>query len=221
MKKIMVFLCSIVLMLGSVSSSDALTITGYDVTNTRLTGLGGWGHTYSGTITSVGSERYDYTGGSGTMNDGVMGADDGATHLFLTSDVPTITVFLDQMYTIDQIDLLSFEIPPSNGIPGNMTGVSITIGATTQAFSTIGFGPIQSGGWPAHERIDLTSSVLSTITTDQFTLSAFASTGQWSNYFSISEIELISGNPVPEPTTLLLLGSGLIGLIGFRRKFKK
>lgn len=31
----------------------------------------------------------------------------------------------------------------------------------------------------------------------------------------------ITGAPVPEPTTLLLLGTGIIGLIGFRRKFKK
>ena len=27
--------------------------------------------------------------------------------------------------------------------------------------------------------------------------------------------------PIPEPTTMLLFGSGLIGLVGFRRKFKK
>ncbi|MFI5176901.1 MAG: PEP-CTERM sorting domain-containing protein, partial [Terriglobia bacterium] len=27
--------------------------------------------------------------------------------------------------------------------------------------------------------------------------------------------------PIPEPATLLLLGSGLIGLLGFKRKFRK
>jgi len=31
----------------------------------------------------------------------------------------------------------------------------------------------------------------------------------------------VSMTPTPEPTTMLLFGSGLIGLAGFRRRFKK
>ncbi|OPL15345.1 MAG: hypothetical protein AVO38_10775 [delta proteobacterium ML8_D] len=31
----------------------------------------------------------------------------------------------------------------------------------------------------------------------------------------------LSGKPIPEPATVLLVGTGLIGLIGFRKKFKQ
>jgi hypothetical protein len=40
-------------------------------------------------------------------------------------------------------------------------------------------------------------------------------------YYGLSHIEF-TGSPVPEPTTMLLLGAGLVGLAGFgRKKFKK
>lgn len=196
------------------SSANAALVTSYDVYNTQLSGAGGWNHTYDGVITGN-----DYTGGSGTMNDGVIGTSEQNTHLFYIADNSSIVVNLNESTTLTSLFLYGIE-NSTNGIPGSITGFNVTVNGITEYFTTDFFGISSNSYDGPHESVNFAGSILSGIVSDSFTLSGFTTDGVYSTYFAISEIEVSSVSAVPVPAAAWLFGSGLLGLAGLARRKK-
>jgi hypothetical protein len=206
----------------SATVAHAVSITSYDITNANESGYGNWSHSYSGTITSTGTTGFPfgtsndslatYSGGSGTLNDGVQGTSVINTQLFALVDSAAITLFFDQAYTLDTILLSSFA--SGNSIPNNMTGFDASVGGVSASFSTT---DVADNG----EFVDFAGTALAGIATSSLVLSNFTSN---SGYYAISEIQLTGesvGTPaVPVPAGLPLMLGGLMAFGALRRRTK-
>ena len=188
---------SIALSAALAASASAQTVTSYNIRDAAESGFGGWSHAYGGTITNTGSgtangfafDRANYSGGSGTLNDGITGTGINDTQLLANSSDanPRITLVLDGSYSIDDITMCSNT--SGNSIPGTIRGCDVTINGVTESFAT-------SEPTDNDEFIDLSGSSLDGLASTSVTLSNFTHDGSNSldEMFSISEI-LVNGTP--------------------------
>ena len=207
----------------SVGSAHAVTITGYDVSGASASGDGNWGHTYTGAITPSGA-YFDYSGGSGTLADGIV--PDGATNnqLFRMASIPTVTLHLSATTLVSSIEIFGGNVP-NNGLPGTLAGWSVSIGNSTVALAGIPTGAAICGfgTHPCNAVVHLVGTGLESIATTTVFLSQFTSNVQGFTSFNIGEITVdgaLAPPAVPELDTWLLtaLGLSVIGVVARRRR---
>jgi hypothetical protein len=217
MKKLL-FVFAVAAMLMTSIAAQAQYIKSYDVTNAKESGFGGWNFTYNGKIIDAGNNNFNYTGGGGTLNDGIIPTEDGVDNqIFSIGDNSIITLHLNATYKLDEINIFGGNYF-GNSIPGTLTGATVTIGDKSAAITSIESGDFCSAGF-CNDKLQFIGTILSGLTTDTIILSDFQ--GGWSGYYNAAEItatESVSAVPEPESYAMFLSGIGLIGFMSKRRK---
>lgn len=167
------------------------------------------------TADGTGSEgtKQDYSGGTGTLADGIIGTSTAETHLFHISIATVIEFFFDAPALLTGLDIYGGDFP-NNTIPGALTGFDIAAGGVTHSITTTQFGGIAANGQAYNDRADLTGLFAAPVASVQ--LFNFTTAG---SYYSITEAKFFSESAaVPLPAGLPLLLAGLGSLAVLRRR---
>lgn len=183
-------------------------IVSYDIAGARVSGWGSWQHVYDGQIVLRDDDPTlaDYSGGHGTLNDGIVSSSHVDAHLLRVADAPVITLHLAAPVRIAGIDILGGDYP-TNSFVGALSAWSVTIAGQTQSFASAGFGAACEQHL-CNDHVSLLGSGLDGLATQTIVLSGF---GASNGHFAATEIVLHAA-PVPEAPAAALLAIGLAGL---------
>ena len=195
--------------------SSLIPIVSYDISESPISGWGGWSHSYTGTIAdtgrttgpdcaAAGTQIARYSNGSGTLNDAVSDeANIDSTHL-LCLDVasdgdlvrPSITIKFAEAVVVERI-VIHGGGTGLNIFPGAIEAATITIGTTQAHLPSAPAGNANDVGVLRDDVFDLTTGGLSTLVTNQVTIDGIVATffGQPLGLAAIAEITVEGRTP--------------------------